>query len=109
MLSNQKNVHGGIERDSFRLPLLGKSTAETVLLMETAARLVRDASTFASEAARALGQALQRTAGAGVRAEETEDGDIRLKKLEKTPTVDDPFGRDTLTAFWRRVHDLVLD
>src|SRR5690606_7357850 len=103
MLSNQKNVHGGIEQDHFYLPLLGGSPAETVRMMETASRLVRDAGTFAAESARALGKAVQRMAGAGVRAEQTDDGRIRLKKLESTPSVDDPFGRDTIAAYWRSV------
>lgn len=109
MLSAQKNVHGGIEQDAFRLPLLGSTPMETARIMETASRLVRDAGGFASEAARALGQAVQRTTGAGVRAEETEDGQIRLKKLESTPSVDDPFGRDMLAAFWRATQRHLVD
>ncbi|GIV57860.1 MAG: hypothetical protein KatS3mg042_0773 [Rhodothermaceae bacterium] len=109
MLSSQKNVHGGIEQDAFYLPLPGDDPLVTARLMETGARLMREAGTFAAEAARALGQAVQRTAGAGVRAEETEDGQIRLKKLESTPSVDEPFGRDTLAAFWRAVQGHLID
>ncbi len=109
MLSAQKNVHGGIEQDTFSLPLLGGTPFETKRLMETASQLVRDAGAFAANAARALGQAVQRTAGAGVRAEETETGAIRLKKLESPPSVDDPFGRDTLAAFWRAVQGHLVD
>ena len=109
MLSSQKNVHGGIEQDVFYLPLPGDDPAVTARLMETGARLVREAGAFAAGAARALGQAVQRTAGAGVRAEETEDGKIRLKKLESPPSVDEPFGRDTLAAFWHAVQQHLID
>ncbi len=104
MLSNQKNVHGGIEQSAFSLPLLGANPLETKRLMEAASQLIRDAGAFAEQVARVLGQAVQRTSGAGVRAkEDPETGRITLKKLESTPSVDDPFGRDTLAAFWRAV------
>lgn len=109
MLSNQKNVHGGIEQDAFALPLLGATPFETQRLMASASELMREAGSVAEQAAGALGKAVQRTAGAGVRAEETEDGKIRLKKLESTPSVDDPFGRDTLAAFWRAVQGHLVD
>lgn len=110
MLSSQKNVHGGIEQNTFRLPLLGNTPLETKRLMETASQLVHDASTFADQAARALSQAIQRTAGAGVRAQEDpETGRITLKKLEKTASIDDPFGRDTLAAFWWAVQAHLAD
>lgn len=110
MLSNQKNVHGGIEQDAFTLPLLGTTPLETKRLMETASQTMRAAASFAGGAARALGQAVQRTAGAGVRAQEDpETGRITLKKLEATPSVDDPFGRDTLAAFWRAVQSQLVD
>lgn len=104
MLSSQRNVHGGIEKNSFALPLVGANAFETKRLMETGSQLLRDASAFAEQAARILGQAVQRTAGAGVRAQEDPDtGRITLKKLESTPSVDDPFGRDTLAAYWRAI------
>ncbi|ARA93895.1 hypothetical protein AWN76_012485 [Rhodothermaceae bacterium RA] len=109
MLSNQKNVHGGIEQSDFVYRPVASDTPETLLVLDKAAELTHDAARFASEAARALGQAVQRTAGAGVRAEETDDGQIRLKKLESTPSVDEPFGRDTLAAFWRAVQGHLID
>ena len=109
MLSNQKNVHGGIEQSAFAYTPISPEAPQALLVLDTAANLMGQAADFASGAARALGQAVQRTAGAGVRAEETEDGQIRLKKLEKTPSVDDPFGRDTLNAFWRAVQRHLVD
>jgi hypothetical protein len=109
MLSNQRNVHGGIEQDAFGLPLLGSTPEERFRIMVTASKLMRDAGAFAEQAARNLGLAVQRTSGAGVRAEVTDDGAIRLSKLEATPSVDDPFGRDTLAEFWRSVRRRLLD
>ena len=104
MLSNQKNVHGGIEMDSFRLPLVGENEPETSAINEIGSDILHKASTFAEEAGRKLAQAVQRTVGAGVRSEIVEDGVIRIKpKLESTPSVDDPFGRDVLAAYWRYV------
>jgi hypothetical protein len=108
MLSAQKNVHGGIEQDTFSYTPIADDEPEALLVLDTAAEMMNQASAFASEAARALQQAVQRTVGAGVRAEESEDGRITLKKLEKTPSVEDPFGRDVLAAYWRAVqHHLV--
>jgi hypothetical protein len=109
MLSNQRNVHGGIEQDAFGLPLLGSTPEERFRIMVTASKLMREAGAFAEQAARNLGLAVQRTSGAGVRAEVTDDGAIRLSKLEATPSVDDPFGRDTLAEFWRSVRRRLLD
>jgi hypothetical protein len=109
MLSNQKNVHGGIESDSFAYSPIAPDAPHALLVLDEAAKLMDEAAKLAAEAAGALGKAVQRTAGAGVRAEETEDGKIRLKKLESTPSVDDPFGRDTLAAFWRAVQHRLVD
>lgn len=110
MLSNQKNVHGGIEQDSFSLPLFGKDPLEIAEINEVASGILYRASTFAEDASRRLAQAVQRTVGAGVRAEVGEDGSIRLKnKLESTPSVEDPFGRDVLATYWRSVRNMLSD
>lgn len=109
MLTAQKNVHGAIEQSAFALPLTGETLTDTRDLLELGAQLMHDAAAVAEQAASALQQAVQRTAGAGVRAEETEDGLIRLKKLERVPSVDDPFGRDVLAAYWRAVQDHLVD
>ncbi len=101
MLSGQKNVHGGIEAQAVRFPYLTHDPARALVFIELATHLMVHASNFANDSARALGQAIQRTAGAGVRADENEHGEIKLKKLEKTPSIDDPFGGDALSAFWR--------
>lgn len=106
MLSNQKNVHGGVEADTFRYaPLVGASDGETLQLNDLAAVLLDDAGRFAREAARALRNAVQRTAGLGVRAKENPDtGRVEIDtKFATTASVDDPFGADTLAAFWRDV------
>jgi len=109
MLSGQKNIHGGIEQSTFSYRPIAPDVSEALVVLDKAAELTNDAAKFAAEAARALGQAVQRTAGAGVRAEETEDGKIHLKKLEATPSVDEPFGRDTLAAFWKAVQQDLVD
>ncbi len=110
MLSSQKNVHGGIEESTFDYAPIAPDTPDALPVLDTAADLMGRAADFASDAARALGQAVQRMAGAGVRAEETDDGQIRLKpKLESTPSVDDPFGRDTIAAFWRVAQRHLVD
>ncbi len=104
MLTKHKSVHGGVEQDTFAYDPVAPDAAEALRVMDAAAKLMKEATAFASDAARALGQAVQRTAGAGVRAQEDpETGRITLKKLESVPSVDDPFGRDTLAAFWRAV------
>lgn len=106
MLSGQKNVHGGIEMDTFKLPLVGQNALETAEINEIGSTILHRASTFAEEAGRRLAQAVQRTVGAGVRAEVGDDGAIRINnKLEKPPSVDDPFARDVLRAYWRHVRD----
>ncbi len=106
MLSNQKNVHGGIETDSFRYtPLVAATEPDTVVVNEQAAEVLYIAGRFAERAARDLNTAVQRAAGLGVRADlDAASGRISVKpKLASTPSVDDPFGADTLGAYWRDV------
>lgn len=109
MLSAQKNVHGGIEQSTFAFRPALPDTSEGLQVLDQAATLMGRATDFAAEAARALGQAVQRTTGAGVRAKETEDGQIQLQKLESVPSVEDPYGRDVLAAFWRDAEARLAD
>ena len=108
MLSNQKNVHGGVEADTFRYrPLVAATEGETVELNEDAAKVLYTAGQFAEAVARDLDTAVQRAAGLGVRAKEDhETGRVKVEgKFASTPSVNDPFGGDTLAAFWRDVQD----
>ena len=112
MLSAQKNVHGGVETDTFRYaPLVGGSEGNTLRLNDQAAVLLDDGGIFARNAAYALRSALQRTAGQGVRAKENlETGRIEIDtKFATTASVDDPFGADALSAFWRDVQQELGD
>ncbi len=110
MLSTQKNVHGGVEMDTFAYTPVASDARAATAVMDVAAEMIGGAAAFAQKAAYELRQAVQRTVGAGVRAEQDgETGRITLKKLEKTPSVDDPFGRDVLAAYWRAVQRLLVD
>ena len=111
MLSTQKNVHGGVEQDATRFrPLVGETEAETRFANEEAAMLMKEATQFAKTAAGDLQRAVQRASGLGVRAEEDPStGRITLKKDASTASVDDPFGDDALTAYWRDVGASLAD
>jgi hypothetical protein len=111
MLSNQKNVHGGVEADTFRYrPLVGATEAETVAVNEAAAECLHAAGAFAERAARDLATAVQRAAGLGVRAtEDPASGRINVEtKFASTPSVEDPFGDDALAAFWADVQSALV-
>ena len=108
MLSNQKNVHGGVEADTFRYrPLVAATEDETVELNEAAADVLYAAGQFAEAVARDLDTAVQRAAGLGVRSkEDQETGRVKVEgKFASTSSVNDPFGGDALGAFWRDVQD----
>ncbi|RME60834.1 MAG: type I-E CRISPR-associated protein Cse1/CasA [Caldilineae bacterium] len=126
MLSKQKNVHGGIEQDTFYLPLLGDDPAQRARLMETGARLMHEASVFASKVSEELRKAVRRTQGVDAELKGVngklklqEDGPFRLEDKRKNlrdkpnplknPDGGIPFGRDTLAAFWRAVQGHLID
>ncbi|MFN3314761.1 MAG: type I-E CRISPR-associated protein Cse1/CasA [Hyphomonas sp.] len=109
MLSAQKNVHGGIEQSTFAFRPPVPDTPDGLMVLDQGAAIMGRATDFAAEAARALGKAVQQTTGAGVRAKETEDGQIQIQKLESIPSVEDPYGRDVLAAFWRDAETRLAD
>lgn len=111
MLSKYKNVHGGVEQDATRFrPLVGETEGDTAFVNVEAATLMKEATQFAKTAAGDLQRAVQRASGLGVRAEEDPStGRITLKKDASTASVDDPFGDDALTAYWRDVGAALAD
>lgn len=111
MLSAQKNVHGGIEQSAY-VPFERVTEGEDPeAVMQMASEIVWAAAQMASASALKLKQAVQRTAGAGVRAElDPTSGRLTLnRKLEKTPSVDDPYGRDVLARYWDAAGGHVLE
>lgn len=118
MLSNQKNVHGGIEQDTFTLPLLGSTLSETQRLMASASKLMYQAGAVAEKAAQYLRKAVKRAQGVDAELNLREDGSFQL--VDKRKNLRDktnpsqnpdgvPFGRDTLAAFWRAVQHHLVD
>ena len=110
MLSNQRNVHGGFEMDSFRLPSVEAETeGEAKRQGKTAQGWTKAAADTADDVARALQRAVQTTAGVGVHAETDDTGNVRVKKTEKRTSSDYDYGRDVLAAYWRDVQSNLAD
>lgn len=98
-----RNVHGGFEMDSFRLPLLEAETDhEARQYAKIAQAWMKAAADTAAEVARSLQHSVQTAAGVGVKAT-WDNGDVRIKNVEMKSSSDYDFGRDVLTAYWKDV------
>lgn len=106
-----KNVHGGFEMDSFRLPKVEAETeAAARLQAERARQWIKAAADTADEVAKALQRAVQTAAGIGVEAElDKTTGDIRVKKTDTKSSSDYDYGRDVLAAYWHDVQGALAD
>jgi hypothetical protein len=98
----KRNVHGGYEIDTFRMPLLGVDDMQKSRLQsELARQWINAAANTAEEIGNTLQRTIQIAAGVGVRVKTDEKGAILLVKVKLKSIEDYDFGRDVLTGYWR--------
>ena len=112
MLSGQRNVHGGVEADTFRLPDL----ADDELPEQERRDRLRRAQLWSDQSgdaarliARDLQRAIQTAEGVDVRTTTDDAGNVRVEKTEHRTGSGYDYGRDALAAYWRGVQRAFAD
>ncbi len=106
MLSNQRNVHGGYELDSFDYSIAPVEKEDRFGFLYEAEELMQAFTGYAALAAYHLQRNIHLATGVEVRAKVGEDGRIQVAKPGKRTSGDYVFGRDQLKGFWRDVQKL---